>query len=100
MDDLNSASPSCSKPFGNAQLEYPLHFDVRIIYTISEQENFQKELEKALLHVEVPCSMIQGIAKPGAKYGRMGARVTVDSKKRMDSLYAAIAAIPGVKAVI
>jgi len=44
--------------------------------------------------------MIQGIVKPGAKYGRMGARVAVDSQMKMSQLYAEVAKIPGVKAVI
>lgn len=57
-------------------------------------------LEATLKRIAIPCSLIQGLAKPEAKYGRMGARVTVDSKQTMDRLYAEVAKLPGIKAVI
>jgi hypothetical protein len=97
---MNEEAPSCTGPFGEAQLEYPLHFDLRVIYRLADAKDFQTDLEAALAGVGVPWTLIQGIVKPDASYGRMGARVTVDSKQRMDVLYAAVAAIPGVKAVI
>ena len=97
---MSEVFPSCQGPFGGVQIEFPVHFDLRIIYTIAEAPNLSADLEAALRKTAVPCSLIQGIAKPGSKYGRMGARVTVDSKERMDRLYAEVAAIKGVKAVI
>ena len=100
MSDIHDSYPSCSLPFGSEQLKYPLHFDLRIIYTLACVDDFQKELERVLEKTQIPCSLIQGVAKPGAKYGRMGARVVIETKEKMDSLYSAVAAIPGVKAVI
>lgn len=97
---MNEVFPSCQGPFSGVQIEFPVHFDLRIIYTIADAPNLSADLEAALLRTGVPCSLIQGIAKPGSKYGRMGARVTVDSKERMDRLYAEVAAIKGVRAVI
>jgi putative lipoic acid-binding regulatory protein len=97
---MNEELPSCPGPFGEARLEYPLHFDLRVIYRLADVQDFQTELETVLTRVGVPWTLIQGVVKPQASYGRMGARVTVDSKQRMDSLYAAVAAIPGVKAVL
>ncbi|MCX7026492.1 MAG: hypothetical protein NT061_03170 [Spirochaetes bacterium] len=97
---MNEDFPSCPGPFGGAELEYPLHFDLRVIYRLADTADFQKEFEAALTKVGVPWTLIQGVVKPGASYGRMGARIIVDSKPRMDLLYAAVAAIPGVKAVI
>lgn len=92
--------PSCAGPFGGATISYPVTFDLRIIYEIASGGDFQHNLEKALTETGIPCSMIQGVVKPQARYGRMGARVTIDSKTKMDALYRSVSAIPGVKAVI
>jgi putative lipoic acid-binding regulatory protein len=97
---MTEESPSCAGPFEGAQLEYPIHFDLRVIYRLADVRDFQADLEAAMAKVGVPWTLIQDVVKPDASYGRMGARVTVDSKQRMDLLYAAVAAIPGVKAVI
>jgi len=97
---MNEDSPSCTEPFSGIQIEFPVHFDLRIIYVIADAPNLQVDLEATLLRIGVPCTLIQGVVKPGSKYGRMGARVTVDSKQNMDKLYAEVAKIKGVKAII
>jgi putative lipoic acid-binding regulatory protein len=94
------SAPTCAGPFGGVQIEFPVSFDLRIIYTLAEAPDFQAALAATLARISIPCSLIQGVAKPGATYGRMGARVTVDSKAAMDRLYAEAAKLPGVKAVI
>lgn len=91
---------TCAGPFAGAQVEFPVNFDLRVIYTLAEAKDFEKTLAATLAKISIPCSLIQGVAKPGGKYGRMGARVTVDSKTTMDRLYAEVAKLPGVKAVI
>lgn len=103
--DQESQNLRCSGPFGSATLEYPLNFDLRIIYKIADGNlaaggDFADLLRKTLETRGVQCSLIQSIVKPHATYGRMGARVVVESKTKMDALYAAVAALPGVKAVI
>jgi len=97
---MSEELPSCSGPFGGVQIEYPVHFDLRIIYIKAEAQDMAAVLEATLKRIAVPCSMIQGVAKPDGKYGRMGARVTVDSKQKMDRLYAEVSKLPGIKAVI
>ncbi len=97
---MEETYPKCDGPFGEVKVAYPVHFDLRIIYTLAEAPDFTASLEKALASSGVPCSLIQGISKPGARYGRMGARVTVDSEATMKKLYSSVAAIPGVKTVI
>lgn len=97
---MNEASPSCAGPFGGIQIEYPVHFDLRIIYAKAEAPEMASALESALARLGISCSIIQGTAKPGGRYGRMGARVIVDSKQSMDRLYAEVSGLPGVKAVI
>ncbi len=98
--ELPESGQSCAGPFAGVQIEFPVSFDLRIIYTLAEAPEFAAALAAALARISIPCSLIQGVAKPGAKYGRMGARVTVDSKAAMDGLYAEVAKLPGVKAVI
>ena len=97
---MDENAPACPAPFGGATIDYPVHFDLRIIYTLAEAPDMAARLEAVLAAIAVPCSMVQGVAKPGAKYGRMGARITVDSKLTMNRLYAEVGKIPGVKAVI
>ena len=97
---MEENAPACSGPFGGATIDYPVHFDLRIIYVLAEAPDMAARLEAVLAAIAVPCSMVQGIAKPGAKYGRMGARVTIESQIQMNRLYAEVAKIPGVKTVI
>ena len=97
---MSEAYPSCSGPFGGLQIEYPVHFDLRIIYSKADAPDMASSLEATLKRIAIPCSIIQDAAKPDGKYGRMGARVTVDSQISMDRLYAEVAKLPGVKAVI
>jgi putative lipoic acid-binding regulatory protein len=89
-----------AQAFSEAKIEFPVSFDLRIIYTLAENPELQGGLEAILARLEVPCSLIQGAAKPGARYGKMGARITLDSLERMHALYAAVGALPGVKTVL
>jgi putative lipoic acid-binding regulatory protein len=91
---------SCPGPFGGVQIEFPVHFDLRIIYSKANAPDIASALEAVLARIAVPFSLIQGVAKPEGKYGRMGARVVVDSRQTMDRLYAEVAKLPGVKAII
>jgi len=78
-----------------------VQFDLRIIYLKTEvPADLEVKLGALLQSLQIPCSLIQGVAKPDGRYGRMGARIRVDSALTMKQLYAAVAAIPGVKAVI
>lgn len=97
---MNEESMVCNGPFGGAGIEYPINFDLRIIYSLETAPAMDRDLESALARAGVPFSLLQGMAKPGAKYGRMGARVTVASGDMMKNLYSEVAKIPGVKAVI
>lgn len=97
---MEDTAAACDGPFGNARVEYPQRFDLRIIYVLADAPDMTAALEKSLAIAGVSHSMIQGISKPGARYGRIGARVTVDSEATMKKLYATVAAIPGVKTVI
>ncbi len=98
---MDEKAPTCSGPFGGATISYPVHFDLRIIYLKAEVPvDLEGALSSVFQSLSVPYSLIQGIAKPEGRYGRMGARIRVDSAQIMKNLYAKVAAIPGVKAVI
>ncbi|HET7839363.1 MAG TPA: hypothetical protein VFL04_06355 [Rectinemataceae bacterium] len=86
--------------FGGATLEFPVTFDLRIIYTLAEGSTITDDLERIFASLGVPCALIQGMAKPGAKYGRMGSRITLSSRQQMYSLYSAVGELPYVKTVI
>jgi hypothetical protein len=89
-----------TEAFAGAKLEFPVTFDLRVIYLLAENADLQGGLEEVFARLGVPCALIQGVSKPGAKYGKMGARVTLDSRERMFSLYEAVGALPGVKTVL
>lgn len=86
-----------SEAFANVSIEFPIQFDLKIIYLTAEAQDLESGLERLLAELSIPCSLIQGISVPGKKYGKLGARVTVSSRETMDSLYAGVAKLPGVK---
>jgi len=96
----NPAGPGAAGPFGGAELAFPVTFDLRIIYLLAGGESIQADLELLFERMSVPCSLMQGLAAPGAKYGRFGCRVTLDSRERMYALYAELGKLPYVKAAI
>ncbi len=86
-----------SEAFANVSIEFPIQFDLKIIYLTAEAQNLESELASLLAALSIPCSLIQGISTPGKKYGKLGARVTIASQDMMNSLYAGVAKLPGVK---
>ena len=94
-------TPDSLPPFAEgAELEFPVTFDLRIIYVLAEGGTIQDDLERIYAERGVKCSLMQGIAKPGAKYGRMGSRLTFTSKEQMYATYADIGKLPYVKTAI
>lgn len=86
-----------SEAFANVSIEFPIQFDLKIIYLIAEAHNLESELKRLLAELSIPYALIQGTSVPGKKYGKLGARVTISSREIMDSLYAGVAKLPGVK---
>jgi len=94
-------TPDSLPPFAEgAELEFPVTFDLRIIYTLAEGGSIQDDLERIYTARGVKCSLMQGISKPGAKYGRMGSRLTFTSREQMYSTYSDIGKLPYVKTAI
>ena len=86
--------------FGGAQVEFPVSFDLRMIYVLESGGTIVEDLEAIYAWPGVRCALIQGIAKPGAKYGRMGSRLTFTSREQMYATYEAIGRLPYIKAAI
>jgi putative lipoic acid-binding regulatory protein len=98
MDEPSESMPP--RPFGEVDLAFPVTFDLRIIYLIARGATIQVDLERILGELEVPCSLMQGMAAPGSKYGRFGSRVTLASREQMYALYAEIGKLTYVKAAL
>ncbi len=91
---------SCGAPFGGAQMSFPVTFDLRIIYVLADGASIQSDLEALYARLGVECSLLQGVAKPGAKYGRFGSRITVRNRAQFYAVYSEVGKLPYVKAAI
>jgi putative lipoic acid-binding regulatory protein len=81
-------------------LEFPISFDLRIIYILAEGVSVREDLERILAERRVNWTLMQGDAKEGAKYGRFGVRLTMESREQMYATYADIGKLPYVKTAI
>jgi putative lipoic acid-binding regulatory protein len=97
-EQSDGATPS--RPFGDVELAFPVTFDLRIIYVLARGATIQPDLERIFHKLDVPCSLMQGLATPGAKYGRWGSRITLSNREQMYALYAEIGKLPYVKTAI
>jgi len=81
-------------------MNFPVTFDLRIIYILSEGAAIQEDLEAIYARLGIECSLLQGTAKPGAKYGRFGSRITVRNRAQFYEVYSEVGKLPYVKAAI
>jgi hypothetical protein len=91
---------SCGGPFGGVEVNFPVTFDLRIIYILADGSSIQSDLEAIYARLGVACTLMQGTAKPGAKYGRFGSRVTIRDHAQFYAVYAEIGKLPYVKAAL
>lgn len=92
-------APACGA-FAGVEMEFPVTFDLRIIYVLADGGSIVEDLERIYASLGAKCAMIQGVAAPGAKYGRMGSRLTFATREQMYAVYAAIGKLPYVKTAI
>jgi hypothetical protein len=86
--------------FQGQELEYPVSFDLRIIYVLAQGATIREDLELILARRGVAWTLMQGDAKEGAKYGRFGVRLTMDSREQMYATYEDIGKLPYVKTAL
>ena len=82
------------------ELAFPIGFDLRIIYVLAEGATIREDLERILAARGVKWTLMQGDAKPDAKYGRFGVRLTMESREQMYATYEDIGKLGYVKTVI
>jgi putative lipoic acid-binding regulatory protein len=85
---------------GDHELAFPIAFDLRIIYVLAEGSSVREDLERILQGRGVAWTLMQGDAKPGARYGRFGVRLTMASREQMYATYEDIGKLPYVKTAI
>jgi hypothetical protein len=81
-------------------LVFPVNFDLRIIYVLAEGATIREDLERILAERRVAWTLMQRDAKPEAKYGRFGVRLTMESREQMYATYGDIGKLPYVKTAI
>jgi hypothetical protein len=81
-------------------LSYPISFDLRIIYLIAEGGTIREDLERIMAARGVAWTLMQRDAKEGAKYGRFGVRLTMESREQMYATYEDIGKLAYVKTAI
>ena len=89
-----------ASPFPGVQLDFPVTFDLRIIYVKAEGPDIVADLEGIYKARGVSCSLIQGMDIPGSKYARMGSRLTFASREQMYGTYEDIGKLSYVKSAI
>ena len=91
---------SMDAPRDPAELAFPITFDLRIIYVLAEGGTLREDLEGIMARRGVAWTLMQGDAKPGAKYGRFGVRPTMESREQMHGVYEDIGKLGCVKAAL
>jgi putative lipoic acid-binding regulatory protein len=87
--------------FDGSRIEFPVSFDLKLIYDIAAAATLNADLLAAFARRSVPCSAIEAKEpKPGAKYGRLSARVTFSSLEQLRATYAEVGALPCVKGLL
>lgn len=80
----------------NQELQFPLIYDLRVIYGGSSQEGISK-VSRLLFDLAIDSK--EGVIKPGGKVNlsRLGFNITLISKEQMDTLYINLNTIPEIK---
>ncbi len=82
------------------QIEFPQAFDLRVIYSVQARQTIANDLAAVFAAHSVPCSRIADIPTKPGKYARVAASVEFGTLEQMRTVYAALGAVAGVKALI
>ena len=97
---MTDSGPSCSRPFGGVPIQFPVHFELRVIYILALGATLEEDLIRLLLARKAAPSRPEALPAKGAKYGRMAVQVSFPDQESMRAAYADISALPCVKAVL
>ncbi|GAB1455762.1 MAG: DUF493 family protein [Spirochaetia bacterium] len=81
-------------------LQYPVEFELRVIYSLAEGAQLSKALGELLVAHGVALETVRNLPGTSAKYGRLACRVRFEDKASLYATYEAIGALPGVKTVL
>jgi hypothetical protein len=98
--DSESDAKAGDRSFGDAELLFPLSFDLRIIYVLADGDTIREDLVRILEERGVAWTLMQRDAKEGARYGRFGVRLTMQTREQMYATYADIGGLAYVKTAI
>ena len=94
MDDSNGT------PARVDGVEYPVEFELRVIYLAEFKDELTVALERTLTERGAALEPPRELPAKGAKYGRLACRVRFDDQESLYEAYSAIGALPGVKAAL
>ncbi len=94
-DDSVSIEPS-----GVEGIEYPVEFELRVIFARATGTSLQADLGQLLAARGVGLEPVRSLPASGEKYGRLACRVAFQDKESLYETYQAIGRLPGVKAVL
>ncbi|MBU0935610.1 MAG: DUF493 domain-containing protein [Spirochaetes bacterium] len=82
------------------QLQYPLHFDLRIIYNLAQGATLEPQLVEILQKHHIQSGLPRTLPASGSKYGKMAVAVTFQDEASMHAVYAEIGALAAVKVLL
>jgi putative lipoic acid-binding regulatory protein len=97
---MADSGPSCSAPFGGETIQFPVHFELRVIYVLALGATLEEDLLRLLQTRKASPGRPEALPAKGAKYGRMAVKVVFTDQESMHAAYADISALPCVKAVM
>lgn len=100
MKEILSMDEQQAAPVSAEELQYPVEFELRVIYSLAEGADLSKRLDYLLSESAVSLETVRELPSTSAKYGRLACRVRFEDKVRLFATYEAIGAQPGVKTVL
>lgn len=96
----DDASGGLRVSFDPESIRYPVSFELRLIVKAAEAEALRKAVPAALDSGGIAHGPVSLAAEAGKSYAKARLSVTFMDQGSMRAAYAALAALPGVKAVI
>ncbi|HAP44638.1 MAG: hypothetical protein A2087_13155 [Spirochaetes bacterium GWD1_61_31] len=91
---------SGNDPFGGARLQFPVSFELRIIYVLAQGALLEPQVLEILQKQRAAPQLPRTLPASGSTYGRMAVPVCFADEASMRAAYAAIGVLPGVKALL
>jgi putative lipoic acid-binding regulatory protein len=91
---------SCSGSFNGERIQFPVRFELRVIYILALGATLEEDLLRLLQARRASPGRPEPLPAKGAKYGRMAVQVVFTDQESMRSAYADISALPCIKAVL